>query len=135
MNQFLRVMKKRILLLMFILAAIFTGCSNDDDQTESSDLNGTWKLVNFTAFIETIPEIQDNEVIWTFELESNQLHVVNNSPEGDAFIYTSGNYDLQVYQDSLRIDSRKFDYQIDADSLILSDNPELDGPRLKFIRN
>lgn len=135
MNQFLRIMKKRILLLMFILTAIFTGCSNDDDQTESNDLNGSWELVDFLTFASNNPDLQDNQVIWTFDVESNQLHVVNNNSEGHAFIYTSGNYDLQVFQDSLLIDTRKFDYQIDADSLIFSDKPEFDGPRLKFIRN
>lgn len=128
-------MKKRALLLMFILAATFTGCSNDDDQTESNDLNGSWELVNFLTFAGNNPDLQDNQVIWTFDVASNQLHVVNNSAEEGTFIYSSGNYDLQVYQDSLHIDTRKYDYQIEVDTLTLSDQPELDGPRLQFIRN
>ncbi|WP_299212132.1 hypothetical protein [uncultured Dokdonia sp.] len=128
-------MKKRILYFL-LLAGILASCSNDDekDMEVGNDLNGKWEMTSYVAFLPSLPEINSNEIEWTFDVGNNQLSIVNTIESEYPYMLTSGTYiNLTITDNTITISDVEYDYTIENGMLSISDNPEMDGPIMRFI--
>ncbi|MGD1844984.1 MAG: hypothetical protein ACFB10_06275 [Salibacteraceae bacterium] len=76
--------------------------------------------------------LQRGDQVWTFDVETNQLHVRNNSPQPENSILASGTYPIAVGSQSVTIETVEYDYYFTNGRLFLSDHPEVDGPLIEF---
>ncbi len=124
-------MKKFILLLATV--GLITACSNDDDTPAQNTLSGTWHLIDVTCECKPV-DFKVGEHVWNFNLKNNQVTVVN-TPSENLQILDNGNYTFSIQGETITIQSVVYDYYFKAGYLFLSDNPEVDGPLMKFTRN
>ena len=130
-------MKKTILLLLF--AGSLFSCSDDDNGTTvNAGLNGSWTMTEFLAFMETLPEIGTNEIIWEIDLEAEELIVTNTIEDEYPYILESGTYEIRVTGERFIIEQGEYDpeydYHFDGDILVLDSNIDgmVDGPVMHF---
>jgi len=123
-------------------------CNKEEDTSQPLALEGTWNLVSVTCLCEpTVPELQPGEHIWGFDPEA-ALITVESTVDGDTLAYVpdSGSYpfvqntvDQTVTVENLIFNGGApttitFDYSFENGDLILSDDPEVDGPLMQFVR-
>lgn len=124
-------MKKRYLLIF--VAVLFFSCNNDDDTSEEPRLAGTWNLIDVTCECAPV-DFEIGEHVWTFNMDDNSVRVVNN-PSEDLQILDNGNYDFVLTSNTITILSVTYDYFFEGEKLFLTDQPEVDGPALEFVKN
>lgn len=127
---------KKVLFSFLLLAGFLTSCSNDAEKnvTINSDLNGKWEMTSYSAFLPSLPEIEQNEIEWTFDLENSQLTIVNTVELEYPYILPSGNYNNLIITDhTIIISGVEYDYAIENGILNISEDPEIDGPIMRFI--
>lgn len=127
-------MKIKKEIAFIVLLGLFTFCSKNNKDSINSDLNGKWNLVQVTCFCEPI-NLEIGEQIWTFNLSDNELIVENNVTEPLHTIFETGNYEINIEVDKITILSVEYDYYFENGKLYLSDNPEVDGPLIEFIKD
>jgi len=88
---------------------------------------------SFKLFPSELPEIDKNDIIWTFNVTAEKLVTVNNIEANYPFIWTSGIYDIEVTHNTVSILSIEYDYNLENGLLTLSYMPESDGPTMTFI--
>ncbi|MFC4633467.1 hypothetical protein ACFO3O_06090 [Dokdonia ponticola] len=128
-------MKNKIVYFLLFIG-LLTSCSTDDEKNTAvaSDLNGTWEMTSYVAFLPDLPEINSNEIKWTFDIDANQLSIVNTIEAAYPYILASGNYsNLLITANTITIAGIEYDYTIENEILIISDDPESDGPIMRFI--
>ncbi|MBX2827826.1 MAG: hypothetical protein KTR22_06670 [Flavobacteriaceae bacterium] len=121
----------RKLLCLICVGLLFLSCNEDDSSTEPT-LAGTWNLVNVTCECAPV-DFEVGEHVWNFNLATNQVHVSNN-PDEDLQILDTGSYSFSITDSTITITSIPFDYFFEGEVLYLTDEPEVDGPALEFIR-
>jgi len=124
-------MVKNVLFLFIIISAL--ACKKDSSEIVN-DLNGTWSMETYTAFISSLPNLNDGDVNWTFDLANNELLIQNNVETLYPYLLQSGNYLINMPSASINIDSVDYDYEIENGTLTISNHPELDGPIMRFKR-
>jgi len=96
----------KLSLLFFLGLVLFTGCSNDDDNSSQTKvpINGIWNLKNVNGGFSPINiDYNQGEVLWTFNQTNSMLIVENN-------ILTTGPEDIYA-----GIDSGSYSYTIEID--------------------
>ena len=72
-------MKK--LIFLFIVSGILFSCNKNDDNNEvTNELNGQWNLISVSCLCEPV-DLETGEHIWNFDIDNNELNVVNNVTE------------------------------------------------------
>lgn len=100
---------------------------------EGNSLNGKWNLIDVTC--ECAPtdfEMGDHQ--WAFNLIENEVTVLN-VVEGDLQILETGTYDFKIKRKKITILDVEYDYYFEDKFLFLADEPESDGPLMKFVRD
>lgn len=118
---------------LLVLLCIF-GCS-DNEIKESNFDNGSWKMVSYTAFAPEITKLNGDDVVWTFNPKKESLIIDNQIELTHPFLKTSGTYSYSlVSETAIKIDGTDFSYRIKKNELTLSNDAQLDGPLIKFVR-
>ncbi|WP_430411880.1 hypothetical protein [Kordia sp.] len=124
-------MKSKLFLLV-ICVGFFFACTSDD--TEAITLNpigGTWKLIDVSC--ECAPPNFQADHLWNFNLTQNAVTVTNVIDES-LQILDSGTYSFVLNTNTITIESVVYDYYFEGEILFLADEPESDGPLMKFER-
>lgn len=124
-------MKNIILLLLF---TVFISCSKNDNPVKTNPLNSQWNLIKVTCECQTI-NLEIGEHVWTFNTSESKLYVQNNVTEQLHTILETGTYDISISGDKITILTVEYDYYFENGTLFLADQPEADGPLIKFIEN
>ena len=133
-------MKKILLLLSLLLIGLLTTCDDGNNIGIDRELNGTWEMTSYSAFLPTLPEINENDIVWTIDVDNNLLSIENTIESEYTYILASGNYEIIVSNNSIIISDVKYGYSIENGILILSDFQEpgepiiADGPIMNFIK-
>ncbi|MDC8003423.1 hypothetical protein POV27_05135 [Aureisphaera galaxeae] len=122
---------KKIFLPILVLMVFFS--CKEDDTSETNSLQGRWNLINVTCECPPV-DFQIGEHVWTFNVVDNNVRVVNN-PDEDLQILETGNYDFSLTDNTITILSVPYDYFFEGETLFITDQPEVDGPALEFVRN
>lgn len=123
-------MKK--LIFVFILSGILCSCSDSNENDAISDeLNGEWNLISVSCLCEPV-QLESGQHIWNFDLDNNELNVVNNVTEPLHTILETGTYVITVTDNKVTVQNIEYDYYFENGKLYLADNPESDGPLIKF---
>jgi hypothetical protein len=131
-------MKK--ILLSLLLIGLLTTCDDGNNIGIDSELNGTWEMTSYSAFLPTLPEINENDIVWTIDVDNNLLSIENTIESEYTYILASGNYEIIITNNSIIISDVKYGYTIENGILILSDFQEpgepiiADGPIMNFIK-
>ncbi|MFK7953501.1 MAG: hypothetical protein AB8B73_11690 [Ekhidna sp.] len=122
------------LLYITLFASFISGCT--DETISPSNLDGEWVLTSYVCFcLPESREINIGDHIWSFDAENRNLIVENTSDkESNGVLLSSGTYPISVSDSSITISESSYDFSFEDDYLILSDQPELDGPILTFIK-
>ena len=94
-------MKRYIYLLVFALVVF--ACNNDDDGTPNNDfpLEGQWSLVNVSGGLAGVDEdFEMGLITWDFEIQTQQVTVVNSNTASVFSGFQTGVYDFQVLTNS-----------------------------------
>jgi hypothetical protein len=91
----------KLTLIMILGIVFFTSCNNDDDSTQTENLNGTWNLKNVSGGFPGVDVDYENGIVtWQFVPESEKLIVVssliNNGPQSAYLPLQSGDYNYTV---------------------------------------
>ena len=125
-------MKK--LIYLFIVSGILFSCNKNDDNNEvTNELNGQWNLISVSCLCEPV-DLETGEHIWNFDIDNNELNVVNNVTESLHTILETGTYNISVTTNKVTIQTIEYDYYFENGELYLADNPESDGPLITFVR-
>ena len=125
-------MKK--LIFLFIVSGILFSCNKNDDNNEvTNELNGQWNLISVSCLCEPV-DLETGEHIWNFDIDNNELNVVNNVTESLHTILETGTYNISVTNNKVTIQTVEYDYYFENGKLYLADNPESDGPLITFVR-
>lgn len=114
-------------------ATMMISCSDDDNPQINPELNKAWEMKSYVAHIIELPEINSGDIIWTIDVPNKKLTIVNNIEEQYPYIRSSGIYDVEINHNTIKISDTSYDYSIVNGELIVSNNPELDGPSMAFI--
>jgi hypothetical protein len=130
---------KKILTLL-LCTVLFCACSDDDDNNNpNSRLNGSWNLDSYTAFMETLPVLEDGDITWTISNNGTNITVVNTVESEYPYMMPSGTYNAIITDTVISItaeEQQKYDFSFIDGGLVLTDiNETGDGPILKFSRN
>lgn len=118
---------------MLMISTIIISCSNDDSPQINPELNKTWEMKSYIAHIIELPEINSGDILWTIDVPNKKLTIINNIEEQYLYIRHSGIYDIEINHNTIKISGITYDYSIENGELIVSNNPELDGPIMTFI--
>ena len=133
---------------IFLIAMVIS-CSNPnsvnidtptpeiDKTVLTDDIAGSWIMVAYVAFLPSLPVIEENEIIWTVDLDNEKLMVQNSIESAYPYILPSGVYSISVNEVDkiITISSTEYDYTQTENSFTISDHPKLDGPTMYFKRD
>jgi hypothetical protein len=121
-------------ILFFLLLISIASCSSEDEIV-GVELDGKWEMTSFIAYVGNSP-LNSNDIEWTFDVENDQLTIVNNVELKYSYILESGIYNnLMITANTVTIKNVEYDYEIKNGKLVISDNPEVDGPSMSFIKD
>ncbi|WP_298426444.1 hypothetical protein [uncultured Kordia sp.] len=124
-------MKSKLFLLVICIGFFFS-CNNDDNGTIIlNPISGTWKLIDVSC--ECAPANFQANHLWNFNLSQNAVTVTNAADE-NLQILDSGTYPFVITTNTITIESVTYDYYFEGEILFLADEPESDGPLMKFER-
>lgn len=117
---------------LVIVSAFLIFLTSCNDQENIELLEGQWQLVNVSC--ECVPsDLNKGQHTWTFDVENNSLTVFN-EVEKPLQILDSDTYTIGITASTIRINSVTYDYYFEDGNLFLGDEPDLDGPLLRFVR-
>ena len=119
-------MKK--ILLSLLLIGLLTTCDDGNNIGIDSELNGIWEMTSYSAFMPTLPEINENDIVWTIDVDNSLLSIENKIESEYPYILASGNYEIIISNNSILISDVKYGYTIENGILILSDFQEPGEP-------
>jgi len=130
---------KKTLLIVLLPALAFTGCS-DDDQINTSGLEGSWSLIEIrNGFGNTSVGYNEGVVTWTFDEQAREIDVINSASADNYSALATGNYgytigaENQVCNDALFIEEDSYGcVSISNDTLRVS-SAHVDGDILTFV--
>jgi hypothetical protein len=119
------------LFLLVICIGLFFSCKSDDKIIVLNPISGAWNLVDVSCECAP-PNFQANH-LWSFDLIQNKVTVTNEQDE-NLQILNDGTYDFVLETNTILIESVEYDYYFEDGNLFLADEPESDGPLMKFER-
>jgi hypothetical protein len=127
------------LILSTLLILGLSACEKEaatGESVKSLSFTGDWHLVEYRAFMPSVPNLQRGDVIWFFDSQAQTVAVQNSTNVSlDAgtypYIVNSNNKTISIQVSGY---TQIFDYDFSNGELVLSDSPEVDGPWMRFVR-
>lgn len=121
------------------MIGILSAC-DDDDNISDSNLEGGWNLVSYTFFGPELPELNDGDVKWTFNVINSTVVIENNVAATYPFMEDLGTYNYTIFNDIIAIDGvGDYQYTVTENELRMDSNTNpaisADGPILRFEKN
>lgn len=117
-----------------LVSSMLVSCSDDDSPQINPELNKTWEMISYVAFMPEIPEINEGDILWTIDIYNKKLTVENNIQEQYPYMTPSGTYEIEITYNTITTSFFEYDYNIQDNTLIVSDEWESDdGPIMKFV--
>jgi len=120
-----------ILLLLFILS-----CNNDEDNNTINPLNGKWFINNTSCFCGDTGNYTEEYILWDIDTTNNTINIINYFSNELIYLPSTGLYNFTETNNTITIQSGNnnlfLNFEFDNDELILSNQPELDGPLINF---
>lgn len=137
---------KNHIFALFAALLLFTACDKEDVGVQPLALEGVWNLEEVLCMCEPV-NLQPGEHTWGFDPEVATI-TIQSTVEEDTLSYVpdSGVYSFvqNTVEQTITIEdvvfyggeptNITFDYSFEDGNLILSDDPELDGPWMRFVR-
>ena len=137
---------KSYIFALFAALLFFTACDKEDVGVQPLALEDTWKLREVSCLCEPV-QLQSEEHVWDFDPEAALINI-QSTVDGDTLAYVpdSGNYSFvqNEVEKTVTVEGLvfnggapttiTFDYSFEDEDLILSDDPEVDGPLMRFVR-
>jgi len=141
-----QAMKNHIFVLLAALG-LLTACDKADEATvQPLALEGTWHLKEVVCMCEPV-DLERGQHEWVFDASAGTVNVRSTVDEESlAYVPKSGTYPFTVdtATETVTVENTvfneagsitiTFDYSFEDEDLILSDNPEVDGPWIRFVR-
>ncbi len=136
-------MKNYLIALISLLA--LSACQREEPAPLPEGLAGEWDLISVICFCPPAT-LEPGDQTWDFDLQENEITVTGEVPDNTAYVPLPGTYafsrdmaagTLTIYDfatSETAIDSIRFDYYFEGEELIIEDQPEVDGPQLRFVR-
>lgn len=121
---------KTTLLVLTLLTALL-GCK--DEGVKDNSLIGEWSLMTFEPGFSPMETYSKGDIIWKFQ-QTNTLNIQMSDNVKVSPIKKEGIYEFSVSQNRISVHKVSYDYSIDTDTLIISDNPSADGFKATFLR-
>jgi hypothetical protein len=125
---------KKILTLSILAFTAFACSKNNDRVVADENLNGSWTMTVYVAFMPALPELNPGDVVWRFDVANEKLHIQNQVAAAYPFLHPTGSYEISLTAETVTIDAIVYDYFFQDGRLIIQDHPELDGPVMVFER-
>lgn len=127
----------------FLLLIIFSSCQKETQEEQCTtptcrDLLGEWNLMKYSGGLAGFEDYNKDDVTWTFNSNGRVDILVNVTLTNSIMpIQTSQTDTYVVTGTKVKLTTIDYDYDIAFENgqLILSDKPELDGPRIAFERD
>ncbi|KOS06619.1 hypothetical protein AM493_11685 [Flavobacterium akiainvivens] len=122
--------------LTLLLASAFLISCSDDDAVSNANLDGTWRLTAYLAYMDTLPVFEPGDVTWTFSNSGTQLQTVNNVEEEHPYVGSSGSFQVSTQGNIITIGSQNHRYELNNNELVIkAADPDLqDAPIMVFNR-
>jgi hypothetical protein len=127
--------------VIVLLLTILVACSRDQNLERENITLGTstnltigrWSLNNFQPGLAQPQTYELGDIVWDFTPE-NKLNVKISVAltESNVPLVDEGQYSIQRTDSTVTLNGIEYDYRIAEGILLLSNNPELDGPGLQF---
>lgn len=132
----------RYLIISFLTVCLLGACDTVNQTTTSTpkdDLHGKWTIVSYSAFMPSLPEFSDGDVVWDFDSNKKTVTVSKKDPEKHRVAgMKPGTYPYSIKDEMLMINGSDYAYSFDDGKLKLDSNtdPRLsrDGPVIGFER-
>lgn len=127
---------KNYLLVLLASTLLLGACQKDTGtpRNTSMTLTGDWYMTKYVAFAPTLPSLTRGDILWRFNANAPTITIQNNTsslqPSG-TYTYTNTATEITI---NFTTYTQTFDYSFSNGEMILSDNPQLDGPVMTFVR-
>jgi len=121
------------LFLLLLLTCLFHSCSKDEVST-SSAIHGEWNLTYYSAGLAGYENYNKEDVTWTFN-SNNTVDVLINitlPPNTYIPIQTNSTVAYAINGSQVIVGNMTYDFYYENGKLILSDHPEVDGPKIEL---
>jgi len=119
-----------LILSMFFF---FTNCSEQKVTQEENLIYNKWYLVKFEPGLSPTETFNEGKVIWLFQQE-NKLKVEIDNSVSSSPIKPIGEYEFSLNGNRISIGNIEYDYSINENTLIISDDPSSDGFKATFLK-
>lgn len=120
---------------IFLTLSIFlllTNCSEQHITREENPIYNKWSLVRFEPGLSPTETFNEGKIEWLFQ-QSNKLKVDIDNSISTSPIKPNGEYVFSLNRNSISIDNIEYDYSINENTLIISDDLSSDGFKATFI--
>lgn len=116
---------------------MFNSCEKEEVSATTSAINGEWNLTMYSAGLAGSEMYNKDDVTWTFKA-NNTVDVLVNivlSPNTYMPIQSNTTVNYSINGTEVTVNGEVYDFYYENSKLIISDKPELDGPRIQFERD
>jgi len=119
--------------LLTICIGLFFSCTTDNNTTNvvNHPIGGIWKMIDVSC--ECAPPNFQADHLWNFNISQNAVTVTNVADE-NLQILNNGTYTFTLDANTITLEAVVYDYYFEDENLFLADEPESDGPLIKFER-
>jgi len=121
---------KNMYLILSVLF-LFTGCNEEEAKPQETSIYNKWNLVKFEPGLSPTETFSEGEITWFFQ-QQNKLNVEIDNSISSSPIKPNGEYQFSLSGNSISIENMKYDFSINEDTLIISDDPSSDGFKATF---
>ena len=122
---------------MFILSCVILYSSCDKTEENSASLSGKWNLVYAQYGIAGYDNFAKNDIVWTFQNMNTVDVSINITLDAHAHlpIEQNGIFNTPSTDNKITLEGTEYDYYFEDNKLIISNNPQADGPLYRFERD
>ena len=123
--------------LLFILFCFILYSSCDKTEENTASLSGKWNLVYAQYGIAGYDNFAKNDIVWTFQNMNTVDVSINITLDAHAHlpIEQNGIFNTPSTDNKITLEGREYDYYFEDNKLIISNNPQVDGPLYRFERD
>lgn len=125
-------MKK--LIFLFAVLGLLISCS-DDNKPAGQELNGTWTVTKYLAYIFPLPVVEKGDIIYSIDIANKNLTI-----QSKGSVMAPGSYDFTIANNILTVNygshKEKLRYFFEDDILVIQSAEEgvMDGTVIKLKR-
>lgn len=126
----------KYLLLSFLVLFFISSCNEDrikqdELQQKENSIYNKWDLVKYEPGFSPIQNFNSGQIYWDFQ-QNNILQVEVDNSIDNAPLKINGEYAFSIDEDRISIDNTAYDFSINNNELIISDDPSSDGFKITF---